>query len=462
VADALTVDAGDCQSRFLNDGDDVDDLNFIVPTIDGGVAPRTCTWGVDIDGDGDSIQLQSGCSLAVQPDTSTTYCVDLTDATGCTVSDCVTVQAIDLLCHQSGKLKLCHVPPGNPDNPQELCLSQSAVTSHLAEHEGDATGPCELECTATNPAFECVDLTVDLLTDKFGGETSWELIDLDAGVTIGSRAPNSLENETAYTDTFCGDPARCYESRFHDSVGDGICCLFGQGKYSITLDSTETPSPSGGAFGSIETVLVGNCPSSNSASEPPAETDSFVAAENVVAGGFVIREQLGTISAVAKDETETESLLQGASDSITVDVGATGGDYGKATATTSLEADVIFVTLDASVGDFYHEGAAKGRVVVQFSVDKEIRYTVQSATTEVTGEGSLEERASIVLSNDDGVIFRKDFGVQNVPCNPGENPLCETLTPGAYTLELQASAYAPEGCIDCAVTAKSEVKISTP
>jgi hypothetical protein len=424
-------------------------------------------------GDLDSILLQPACSLAVQPDTATTYCVDVTDATGCTVSDCVTVQAIDVVCHQNGKVELCHVPPGNPDNPQQLCIAPSAVDDHLAYHEGDAIGPCGLECTATNPAFApCVDLTVDLLTDAFGGETSWELIDLDEGVIIDSRAPGSLLGNTAYSDTYCGDPAHCYESTFHDSFGDGICCVFGQGTYSITLDGAKTLSPSGGAFGSTETVVVGDCPPQAAAPLLQAQTAAAQNTESEVTTGFVIREQLGTVSALANGKTVTKSLPQGASGSVSVTVGDPnpGSDYGMATATTALKADVISVALTADVGQFGNNGAAKGRVVEQFSVEQNTVYDVPLATTEVTEwKGSRGERAFIVLSNDDGVIFRKEAGDDAIRCNP-EHPdvgiLCEkrTLTPGAYTLELQASAYAPVNCDTCsslAVKAKSEVKITT-
>ena len=44
--------------------------------------------------------------------------------------------------NNNNKVKLCHVPPGNPDNPQELCVSANSIPSHLNNHEGDAVGPC--------------------------------------------------------------------------------------------------------------------------------------------------------------------------------------------------------------------------------------------------------------------------------------------------------------------------------
>ena len=40
------------------------------------------------------------------------------------------------------KVTICHVPPGNPDNPQTITIGESAVASHFEEHEGDSLGPC--------------------------------------------------------------------------------------------------------------------------------------------------------------------------------------------------------------------------------------------------------------------------------------------------------------------------------
>ena len=41
-----------------------------------------------------------------------------------------------------GKVTVCHVPPGNEDNPQTLSVDASAVDAHLTEHAGDALGAC--------------------------------------------------------------------------------------------------------------------------------------------------------------------------------------------------------------------------------------------------------------------------------------------------------------------------------
>jgi len=43
--------------------------------------------------------------------------------------------------HFSKKATICHIPPGNPGNPQTLSVGQSSVQAHL-DH-GDSMGSCE-------------------------------------------------------------------------------------------------------------------------------------------------------------------------------------------------------------------------------------------------------------------------------------------------------------------------------
>lgn len=42
-----------------------------------------------------------------------------------------------------GKVDVCHIPPGNPENTRTITISENAVSTHL-DH-GDHLGPCDLE-----------------------------------------------------------------------------------------------------------------------------------------------------------------------------------------------------------------------------------------------------------------------------------------------------------------------------
>ncbi len=56
------------------------------------------------------------------------------------------ISCSDFPCGEGdNKVLLCHVPPGNPGNEQTICISQKAVPAHLANHEGDHCGPCDLD-----------------------------------------------------------------------------------------------------------------------------------------------------------------------------------------------------------------------------------------------------------------------------------------------------------------------------
>jgi hypothetical protein len=74
------------------------------------------------------------------------YCVTAADANGCSTTACDTIaNAVNVACgHNGNKVILCHVPPGNPGNPQTICVDASAIPSHLALHPGDCVGPCSL------------------------------------------------------------------------------------------------------------------------------------------------------------------------------------------------------------------------------------------------------------------------------------------------------------------------------
>jgi hypothetical protein len=84
-----------------------------------------------------------------------TYTVTAWDANGCPSTGpggTFTVTAISVACgHNGDKIILCHVPPGNPNNPQTICVAASAIPSHLANHPDDCIGPCSLYYPRTNP-----------------------------------------------------------------------------------------------------------------------------------------------------------------------------------------------------------------------------------------------------------------------------------------------------------------------
>ncbi len=75
------------------------------------------------------------------------YTVTVTNSNGCSTTATKTMCVIDARdASNSNKVILCHVPPGNPSNPQTLSIAMSAVPSHLTNHAGDRLGSCSSSC----------------------------------------------------------------------------------------------------------------------------------------------------------------------------------------------------------------------------------------------------------------------------------------------------------------------------
>ncbi len=78
-----------------------------------------------------------------------TYTVTITSSNGCAksceVSICV-IDARDNRNNNNPKIFICHVPDGNPGNPQTISISVNAVPTHLGLHSGDRLGACNKSC----------------------------------------------------------------------------------------------------------------------------------------------------------------------------------------------------------------------------------------------------------------------------------------------------------------------------
>ncbi|MDX1940323.1 MAG: zinc-dependent metalloprotease [Saprospiraceae bacterium] len=91
-----------------------------------------------------------------------------------------------------------------------------------------------------------------LVLDNYGSETTWQLKNA-AGTVVESGGPYSKGTpNTQVRDTFCL-PDGCYTFEILDSYGDGICCSYGSGAYSLT-NASGASIKTGGSFGASETT----------------------------------------------------------------------------------------------------------------------------------------------------------------------------------------------------------------
>lgn len=97
-------------------------------------------------------------------------------------------------------------------------------------------------------------VTLELLTDNWAEETSWEFREI-GGAVIDTGSYNQSDDNTTFIETFEVAPDNCYEFEIFDSYGDGICCEFGEGFYSLTTDNGDVIG-GGGEFSSSEITEI--------------------------------------------------------------------------------------------------------------------------------------------------------------------------------------------------------------
>ena len=108
----------------------------------------------------------------------------------------------------------------------------------------DSISGCKNEPVRDSSFFELF-----LVTDKYGGETSWDLLSVDESEVIASG--DGYASLSTYDIKFpiCLHP--CYKFVIIDSWGDGMCCKHGEGGWSIKVDGEEVAS--GSSFDTEET-----------------------------------------------------------------------------------------------------------------------------------------------------------------------------------------------------------------
>lgn len=108
----------------------------------------------------------------------------------------------------------------------------------------------DLSVSAGGVAPTPTTVTLTLTFDNYPEETSWEIRDGATVVASGGTYPSQPDGSTINVDVDLIDG--CYDFVISDAYGDGICCSYGSGSYSLTDGGTTLAS--GGAFGTSETT----------------------------------------------------------------------------------------------------------------------------------------------------------------------------------------------------------------
>jgi len=99
-----------------------------------------------------------------------------------------------------------------------------------------------------------------LKTDFYGDEVSWSLVSETTGNVFQSMEPGSSLNNHQYSFKLCVPASEeCLIFTIQDQRGDGICCNYGSGSYSVKLDDNILASSDGDRFKSMDVIEFGYC-----------------------------------------------------------------------------------------------------------------------------------------------------------------------------------------------------------
>ncbi len=113
-------------------------------------------------------------------------------------------------------------------------------------------------------------ITMNFTQDRYGSESTWEIVEEGTGTTVLSGGPyTNLASNTVllHTDSFLSKNNTCYEVLVMDTDGDGINTGYGAGKFEVVSGGVKVYSSNGvfanqdrSLFKSSATAGVGNIP----------------------------------------------------------------------------------------------------------------------------------------------------------------------------------------------------------
>ena len=115
-------------------------------------------------------------------------------------------------------------------------------------------------------------IALSLTTDRYASETSWTVTDASGAIV---ESGSGYSNSTTYPISLSLATGN-YTFTINDSYGDGICCQFGNGSYTLTGDGSTIAT--GGDFGTSESVAL--CVANSNRTS--AQITDVVAATDVV------------------------------------------------------------------------------------------------------------------------------------------------------------------------------------
>lgn len=236
-------------------------------------------------------------------------------------------------------------------------------------------------------------IIIELRTDNFPQETTWELF-FSNGELVASGGPYMQDN-SLFVEQICASEDSCFIFVINDTYGDGICCDFGVGSYTI-LNGSGQLLASGGSFSFQEEI------------EFCASFVCMLEAEVLVSPVQSVGANDGLIFIQASNGTEPYQY--------SFDEGATFGNSNVAAGLPP--GDYVVEVIDANNCSFT-------QTVNISECSMEVTVDVVDATSMEAEDGAINFSA---INGTPPYAYRIDNGI---PLSQ-DNPLFESLAPGEY------------------------------
>ena len=134
----------------------------------------------------------------------------------------------------------------------EILLNMTSADSSAHDELGSANSLSAQTTYSSGITFSegnCDTVRVEILTDNYPAETSWQLTDNTSNTILSGG--NYQDSGSTYSHQVCVDDWTMLSFTINDSYGDGICCSYGSGSYTVKVNDNVVLT--GGDFTLTET-----------------------------------------------------------------------------------------------------------------------------------------------------------------------------------------------------------------
>ncbi len=132
------------------------------------------------------------------------------------------------------------------------CGSGSTATCNDGiQNQGETGIDCGGPCAPCSSSCLNTEVVVTINLDNYPEETSWSITNSNGNTVASGGTYGSEPDGSTVSITECLVDG-CYDFTINDAFGDGICCGYGNGSYTVTAGGSTVAS--GGSFNSSETT----------------------------------------------------------------------------------------------------------------------------------------------------------------------------------------------------------------